>query len=241
MEARKKLLIALDVDSWEQASALVDLLKDDVGGFKIGMRLFYREGPNVVRRVAKQTETVFLDLKVHDIPQTASEAVRALIRYGANLINVHASGGRAMMEAVADAAAAEAAHLGVTRPRIIAVTVLTSLDDDALQNQLGISSTVAETVIRLARNTKQAGLDGVVASPREAAAIRDALGNDFLIVTPGIRPTGTQSNDQKRIMTPGDAVRQGADYLVVGRPVTGAPDPRQQARAIVDEITEALK
>jgi orotidine-5'-phosphate decarboxylase len=233
---KERILVALDVDSTGEAVALAEALRDEVGGFKIGMRLFYREGPEVVRRLGGMGRRLFLDLKLHDIPQTVAHGVRGLIGLGADIINVHASGGLTMMRAAKEAAQDEAQRLGMPAPVILAVTVLTSLEQQNLSRELGFGQSLEETVISWAGLAKAAGLDGVVASPLEIAALRSTYGPDFLIVTPGIRPAGSAVQDQKRTMTPAQALARGADYLVIGRPITAAPDPVRVARAIVREI-----
>lgn len=236
MQAAKRILVALDMDSAEEAARLADLLRGQVGGFKVGMQLFYRAGPPVVRRLAQGPGLVFLDLKLHDIPQTVGRAMRALVGLGADLVNVHASGGAAMMRAAAAAAREEAARSGARPPRLLAVTVLTSLDEKALGREIGVRGGAEVVVLRWATLARDAGMDGVVCSPREISRLRETLGPEFLIVTPGIRPAGAVGDDQKRIATPAEAVRMGADYLVIGRPVTGAPDPLRA----VQEITASL-
>lgn len=232
MEGKERILVALDVDTWAEAERIVDQVQGGVGGYKVGMRLFYREGPQVVRRLAEKPGVVFLDLKLHDIPQTVGQAARALVGLGADMINVHAAGGLEMMRAAAEGARGEAERRGVRMPRLLAVTVLTSLDAQALTDEIGVRGGTEETVLRWAELAHRAGMDGVVCSPREISLIRDALGPGFLIVTPGIRPAGAAKDDQKRIATPAEAVRRGADYLVIGRPITGAPDPRCVVKAI---------
>ena len=211
-----QLLVALDVDSGARAIELATTLHGLVDGVKIGSRLFTLEGPALVRRLSDQGTRVFLDLKFHDIPNTVAQAAAAAVTTGAWMINVHASGGVPMMQAAAKAATETATRLGQAKPLVIAVTVLTSMDQETLR----------------------AGLDGVVASPQETAAIRAACGPDFAIVTPGIRgaSAGAEKNDQARTMGPGEAVRAGASYLVVGRPIIAAADPRRAAQGIVDEI-----
>ncbi|MCL6636194.1 MAG: orotidine-5'-phosphate decarboxylase [Peptococcaceae bacterium] len=233
---KNPIMVALDVDSTGRALALADALHTRVGAFKVGMQLFYSAGPDCVRLLKERGTPVFVDLKLHDIPNTVAGAARALTRHGASIINVHAAGGRAMMRAAAGAAAEEAARLGVARPLVIAVTVLTSIDRDAFRNEMGLSGEIRERVAAWALMAKESGLDGVVASPLEIAAVREACGPDFVIVTPGIRPAGSAAGDQKRIMTPGEAVRQGATFLVIGRPVTAAPDPAAAAAEILQEI-----
>lgn len=235
MHPKDRLLVALDVDGRDEALALVDRLHDVVGGFKVGMRLFYRQGPEIVTAIAERAPFVFLDLKLHDIPQTVGQAVRALVGLGAGMLNVHAAGGVNMLRAAAETAAEEAARLGRPRPLLIAVTVLTSLDDTAVR-ELGFENGARELALRWAELAMRCGLDGVVASAWEASAIRALTGPRFTIVCPGVRPSGEGAGDQRRVATPAAAVSAGADYLVVGRPITGSPDPVASARRIVAEM-----
>jgi len=236
-----QLLIALDVETGGEALQLADLLRGAVGGFKIGNQLFTAEGPVMVRTLAAKGDRVFLDLKYHDIPNTVASAVAAATSIGAWMINVHASGGVQMMRAAADAARTTAGTLGRPAPLIIGVTVLTSINGAAL-SETGVGSPVLEHVTRLARLAQQAGLDGVVASPQETSVIRAVCGREFAIVTPGIRGGAVSSdkNDQARTMSAGEAMAAGASYVVVGRPVIGAPDPREAAERIGDEIRSAI-
>jgi orotidine-5'-phosphate decarboxylase len=235
-----KLLVALDVESADRAMQLVATLRGVAGGFKIGNRLFTTEGPTLVRRIVDAGSRVFLDLKYHDIPNTVEQAVEAAVGTGAWMINVHASGGTAMMEAAARAARETSTRLGRPAPLMIGVTVLTSMDEQALR-AIGIERPVLQQVIALARLTQQAGLQGVVASAQETPAIREACGPQFQIVTPGIRgaSAGSERNDQSRTMGPAEAIRAGASYIVVGRPIISAPDPRAAAAAIADELAHA--
>ena len=237
-----RLLVALDVDSAERALALARQLKDLAGGFKVGSRLFTLAGPPLVRAMVDLGCRVFLDLKFHDIPNTVAQAVESAVLTGAWMINVHASGGTPMLQAAARAGAETAARTGAASPLVIAVTVLTSMDEPTL-HEVGVERPLADHVVALARLTQAAGLQGVVASPLEISAIRDACGPDFAIVTPGIRgaSAGTAMNDQARTMGPGEAVRAGATFIVVGRPVIGAADPRGAAVAIVEEIRRAAQ
>ena len=235
-----KLLVALDVESADRAMQLVTTLRGLAGGFKIGNRLFTTEGPALVRRIVDAGSRVFLDLKYHDIPNTVEQAVEAAVGTGAWMINVHASGGTAMMEAAARAARETSTRLGRPAPLMIGVTVLTSMDEQALR-AIGVERPVLQQVIALARLTQQAGLQGVVASAQETPAIREACGPQFQIVTPGIRgaSAGSERNDQSRTMGPAEAIRAGASYIVVGRPIIAAPDPHAAAAAIADELAHA--
>lgn len=232
----QRLIIALDVETLGQAEALMDGLDGLVSRYKIGSQLFTAAGPAAVEAVHKRGAEVFLDLKFHDIPNTVAGAAREAARAGVFMFNVHASGGRAMMRAAAEAATAAAGELRVRRPLVIAVTVLTSLDRAALLGELGVASSVEGHVLRLCDLAREAGLDGNVASPQEIAPIRNALGRDWVIVTPGVRPAGAALGDQSRVATPRAAARAGAHYLVVGRPVTAAPDPARAAEAILAEM-----
>jgi orotidine-5'-phosphate decarboxylase len=234
-EAAERLFVALDVDSPERALALARDLRDVAGGFKIGSRLFTLAGPSLVRQLADEGARVFLDLKFHDIPNTVAQAVESAVQTGAWMINVHASGGPAMMQAAARAATEAAVRLGRPSPVMIAVTVLTSMDEATLR-QTGVERALLDHVLALARMAQDAGLRGVVASPRESEAIRGACGPDFLIVTPGIRGAGAATDDQARTMGPAEAVRAGATHIVVGRPIIGAPQPKAAAEAIVREL-----
>ena len=227
------ILVALDVESAAKAIALADALRGSVGGFKIGKQLFTAAGPAMVRELTSRGDRVFLDLKFHDIPNTVAGAIQSAVSTGAWMINVHASGGSAMMKAAAESARKTAEGLSRERPLVIAVTVLTSMDTAAL-GEIGVTRPILDQVVHLAKLSQASGLDGVVASPQEVTAIRKACGPDFQIVTPGIRPVDQQGkDDQARTMTPAEAVQAGATYLVIGRPITGAPDPKSAAEAIL--------
>jgi orotidine-5'-phosphate decarboxylase len=235
-----RLLVALDVERLDEADALLDRLEGTIGGCKIGSQLFTAAGPVAIEHALKRGYRVFLDLKYHDIPNTVTGAVREATRLGVFMLNVHASGGAAMMRAAATSAAKAAGDFGVVRPICLGVTVLTSLDRRALETEVGVAGTVQAHVLRLAERARAAGLDGCVASPQEIALLRGTLGRQWVIVTPGIRPA-ERGDDQARIATPEAAVRAGADYLVVGRPITAAPDPVAAARAIVAAVSTATR
>lgn len=237
--ARDRLIVALDVDTLPEAERLLDRLEGEIIWAKLGAQLLTAAGPEAVRAATRRGLRVFYDAKFHDIPRTVGAAVSAACRLGVDLVNVHASGGGEMMAAAA-AAARAAARGGKRRARVLAVTVLTSLDRGVLAGELGVRRSVGGQVTALARLARNAGLDGVVASPHEIASLRRTFGRDFIILTPGIRPAGSGRDDQRRIQTPAEAVRAGADYLVVGRPVTGARDPRAAVREILGEI-EAVR
>ena len=236
--AHERIIVALDVEQIDAAERLVRQLSGQVGAFKIGKQLFTRYGPAVVAMVHAHGGRVFLDLKYHDIPATVARAAREAVRLGVWMFNVHALGGAAMMREAVHAAR-EMAHVrGVPAPIMLGVTVLTSMTAEDLA-PLGITLPVPDLVTVLARQARQAGLDGVVASAREVALIRQACGRECVVVTPGIRPAGSQADDQKRTTTPGGALQAGADYLVVGRPIIAAPDPAAAAAAIGAEIAAA--
>ncbi len=233
--ADRRLIVALDVRSLEEAKKLVETLGETVNFYKVGMELFYRVGSSVLRYLTAQGKEVFLDLKLHDIPNTVAEGLCSLMDEKVSLLNVHASGGYMMMKTAAKRLKEEATRRGISAPRIIAVTVLTSLGE-AEWREMGQTEPIAEKVVRLAKLAQRAGLDGVVASPQEAAAIRRACGNDFIIVTPGIRPLEATPDDQSRVASPAEALRNGATHLVVGRPIRTADNPRAAAQAILEEM-----
>lgn len=237
--AKNKLIVALDVDSHERARELFDMLRDVVGMFKVGSQLFTAVGPAVVSEIVNAGGSVFLDLKFHDIPNTVAAAAVEAARLGVSIFNLHASGGSEMMRRSADAVSEVCEREGLLRPSVIGVTVLTSTNADCLA-MTGVPATPEQQVRRLAKLAHESHLDGVVASPLEVALIRDAVTNeDFLIVTPGVRPAGGDSGDQKRVTTAAAAIRSGSDYLVVGRPIIGADDPVRAARDLIAEIEGA--
>lgn len=231
--AREKIIFALDVNGLNEVEKWSNLLSAKIGMFKIGKQLFTSSGPESVRTIQKYGGEVFLDLKYHDIPNTVAMATVEAARMGVKLTNLHALGGYEMMAATMDALDKE--FKGCERTKVLAVTILTSSTEETLRG-IGIEHSVPDMVVRLAKLAKSAGVDGVVASPKEVKIIREACGPDFLIVTPGVRPAFAAVDDQKRIMTPADAVSQGADYLVIGRPISAAADPLEAADMIVAEI-----
>jgi orotidine-5'-phosphate decarboxylase len=234
VEARRRLVVALDRPDAVSAARLVAQLEGNCQWFKVGLELFVAAGPTFVESLVRRGHSVFLDLKFHDIPNTVAAAVRSTAALGVRMVNVHASGGPAML------AAAKGALEGIPDPpELLAVTVLTSMDQAQL-SAMGIDRTPSEQVEVLARLGLAAGLRGFVCSPQEAAALRALTGPEGVLVIPGIRPAGAETGDQKRIATPAEALRQGASYLVVGRPITQAPDPAEAAEAIVKEMAEAL-
>jgi orotidine-5'-phosphate decarboxylase len=228
---RERLIVALDAADAAAARRLVGALAGRVGMFKVGSQLFTAAGPGFVRELVERGEPVFLDLKFHDIPNTVAGAVESAVRLGVSLLDAHALGGAAVLRAAARARAG-------TEARLLAITILTS-HDAATLGEIGLAGGLDDAVLRLALLARESGTDGVVASPREVAAIRAACGPGFLIVTPGIRPSGAVAHDQARAATPAAALAAGADYIVVGRPITEAADPAAAAAAIVDELARA--
>ncbi|MGA2361345.1 MAG: orotidine-5'-phosphate decarboxylase [Candidatus Aminicenantales bacterium] len=235
-ENRDRIIIALDVQTKEEGIALVSKLKD-ARTFKVGLELFIAEGPALFKKLKALRKDVFLDLKIHDIPNTVAGAVRSAFRHGVQMMTVHASGGREMMARAAETARQVSEELGRPKPILLGVTVLTSLKGADLE-EIGMGPDVARQVVRLAGLAKAAGMDGVVCSPQEIEVLRKEFGRDLVIVTPGIRPLWAAAQDQKRIMTPAEAVAKGADYLVIGRPVTGAPSPQEAFLKIVEELDQ---
>ena len=231
-EARNKIIFALDVNGLAEIDRYAGMLAGKVGMFKVGKELFTACGPDAVRAVQRHGGQVFLDLKYHDIPNTVAKAMLEAARLGVQLANLHALGGAEMMETAASAVRKE---FGNDRPRLLAVTILTSSTAETLRG-VGIDHPVQDMVVRLAKLAQEAGMDGVVASPQEIGLIRAVCGPDFLIVTPGVRPAFASADDQKRIMTPAEAVAAGADYLVIGRPIAKADDPAAAADLITAEI-----
>lgn len=233
--AREKLILALDVPTLEEAVSLVKELKEEVGLFKVGLELYAQSGTKLFEAMRAEGVPFFFDCKFHDIPNTVARASENLVGQGIAMFNVHATGGLEMMQQTMKATRQAAQNTNAPMPKVIAVTILTSIGDKE-SSEVGFGSAVQELVPKLALLSKQAGLDGVVASAKEVVSIRKACGPDFLIVTPGIRPQWSSSDDQKRIVTPAQAMQDGADYLVIGRPITKASSRRDAARRIVEEM-----
>lgn len=235
MQSDPRLIAALDFPTAEAAQQAVKEIGDAVSYYKVGMELYYAAGNDMIRFLKENGKKVFLDLKLQDIPNTVASALKVETTLGVDMINVHAVGGKKMMEAAAKAVKEKAEELGIERPKLLAVTILTSMDEEQFAD-LNYNNTIAEQVVSLAKLAKAVGLDGVVASPKEAAAIRKACGPDFLIVTPGVRPAGSALDDQSRVTTPAQAFANGSSHIVVGRPIMKAEDRKEAAAAIVEEI-----
>lgn len=240
VSAKERLIVALDVDTSKEARRMFGELRNEAGMFKVGSRLFTSAGPEFVRELVAAGARVFLDLKFHDIPNTVADACREAVRLGVTLFNVHAAGGSEMLRRAVDATSEETARLGVLKPSLIAVTVLTSMDIGALKETGLETDSVEEQVGRLARLAADSGLDGVVASPHEIATIHEYVARaPFIIVTPGVHPSASAYEDQKRVMSPAAAIRAGADFIVVGRAILNSHDPARAARAVVEEMEGA--
>ncbi|MGD0916386.1 MAG: orotidine-5'-phosphate decarboxylase [Thermodesulfobacteriota bacterium] len=235
-DPKDKIIFALDVEHFTEAQQWVNLLKDRVGIFKVGKQLFTRSGPKVVDMIRKKGQKVFLDLKYHDIPNTVAKAGEEATKLEVAMFNLHALGGLAMMKKTVEASRTTAKELGIARPLILAVTILTSMDEESME-EVGIQGPVREEVGRLALLSMKAGADGVIASPQEISLIRQRCGEKFLIVTPGIRSPSEKKDDQKRTMSPKEAIAAGANYLVIGRPIKEAKDPLEAVQKIVEDIS----
>lgn len=234
------LIVALDVASAEEAESLVDRLYELDLIFKIGLESLYGYGERIFSTLQSRDVRYFVDAKLHDIPRTVAAGIRALVRPGVHIINVHALGGNDMMRAAVEAAGERAQELGITAPHVFAVTILTSIAQEEL-NELGLSGGIAQNATRLAALARDAGCSGVVCSAQEVPELKSFFGEDFLTIAPGIRPAAAGHGDQRRVVTPAQAVKNGADYLVVGRPITEADDPLAAARAILAEIDMARR
>ena len=234
---KEKLCLALDVPNIDEAKKIVNELKDYVGVFKVGKELFTAEGPKVFEMIKDAGGEVFADMKYHDIPNTVASAAKVLVNKGVKIFNVHATGGMEMIKQTRAAIDTESKRIGVERPILLAVTVLTSLNNEDLE-MLKIDSTTQDYVLTLAKIAKEAGADGVVCSAQEIEIIKSNMGSDFITLTPGIRPNWSVKGDQKRVMTPKDAVKKGTDYIVVGRPITKSENMVESAKRILEEMGE---
>jgi orotidine-5'-phosphate decarboxylase len=229
INTRDRLIVALDFPTKSEALALVSALSGSASNYKIGLQLYTAEGPGIVRAVAARGAKIFLDLKLHDIPNTVAEAVAAAGELGVQMLTVHLSGGRTMLEAAVEARSPDLSLLGVT--------VLTSATPETL-SETGVNSGIEEQVLRLAELGKKSGIDGLITSPHEVRILRERLGDQIKLITPGIRPSWAAANDQKRFTTPNEALKSGADYLVIGRPITADPDPRTAVERLLEEIAD---
>ncbi len=236
LTSRDRIALALDVDNDHDALAIVAELKDSVGVFKVGHQLFTAYGPDIVRRIIGMGGRVFLDLKYHDIPNTVAKASAEAVKLGVSIFNVHSLGGIDMMKAAAESAKETAEKYNLPAPMVLAVTILTSMDEKSMRKELKITRSLQREVAHLARLAQRAGMHGVVASPQEIKLLRRAVRGAFVILTPGVRPAWADKDDQKRVMTPGEAVKAGADYIVVGRPVLKAMDRKAAVEKILEEI-----
>ncbi len=237
MKAKENLIVALDVGKIDRAMKLIEILSPEIDIFKIGIAPFTDFGNIIVEELQKRRKKVFLDLKFHDIPNTVAAAARAAARKGIYMMNFHCLGGARMLEAAARGAKEGCRETGKNMPILLGVTILTSMEQEDMES-VGFKGEVKDRVLDLARLAKEAGLDGAVASAKEATAIKQQIGNDFIIVTPGVRPRWAQAKDQKRILTPKEAIGQGADYIVVGRPIIEDKEPQEAARKILQEMKE---
>ena len=234
MQLSKKIIVALDVDTREKAISLITELKE-AETFKVGLKLFTSEGPSLVKEILNLEKKIFLDLKLHDIPNIVAETVRVAVRMGVNMLTLHASGGREMMARASEEAALEAEKRNEVKPILLAVTVLTSLKNDNLK-EIGFKANTIDQVLRLSQMAYDTHMDGIVCSPHEIEIIKKEFGNNLLVVTPGIRPSWTAQHDQKRVMTPSLALKKGADYLVIGRPIIEASSPEKAFLKIAEEL-----
>ena len=238
-EPSHKIIVALDVATFDEARQLMEQLGDRPIAFKVGSQLFTSVGPDIIREIKGKSKRLFLDLKFHDIPNTVARASEAATELGVDMFNVHASGGLEMMRAAAEATKSKAGELGVEKPIVLGVTILTSIDDFTFRRDFSSGNSLQEQIVYMAKLAQRAGLDGVVASPQEIQLIRTACGDDFVIVTPGVRPEWASSDDQKRTMTPIQALAAGATYVVIGRPIRQSPEPADALARILQRLGES--
>lgn len=237
---KNRIVLALDVDSKEEASKLIKELKNYVGTFKVGLQLLSKEGPEIVKIIQEEGCNIFYDAKFHDIPNTVAMASANITRLGVNIFDIHISGGSKMISAAVEECRKVATSLNIPKPAMLGITVLSSINTEILNNDINVPIPVDEYVIHLAKLAKDCGLDGVVASVKEAKLIREACGEDFIILCPGIRPSWAATNDQARIATPAEAIKQGADLMVIGRPITAASNRVEAAKKILEEIEQVM-
>lgn len=240
-ELSDKVIVALDVATFDEARELMDQLSDSAAWFKVGNQLFTSVGPDIIREIKRRGKKLFLDLKFHDIPNTVARASEAATELAVDMFNIHVSGGMDMMRDAAAATKSKAFELGIKKPIVLGVTILTSIDASTLEEVFGSVKSLQEQIVYMAKLAQSAGLDGVVASPQEIQPIRKACGNDFVIVTPGVRPEWASANDQKRIMTPSEAISAGASYMVIGRPIRQAQRPANALERILKELEESFR
>ena len=236
----ERVIIALDVPTFDQATVLIDKLGDRAKSLKVGSQLFTSVGPDIIREIKRRGKKLFLDLKFHDIPNTVARASEVAAELGVDIFNVHVSGGLEMMRDAAQATKAKASELGIEKPIVLGVTVLTSIDETMFQSVLGSGNSLKDQIVHMAKLAQSAGLDGVVVSPQEIRLIREACGEDFVVLTPGVRPEWASSDDQKRTMTPVEAFKAGATYVVIGRPIYRAPEPVDALERILRRLEEDL-
>jgi orotidine-5'-phosphate decarboxylase len=232
----ERIIIALDVPTFDEAIDLMDKLGDRARSLKVGSQLFTSVGPDIIREIKRRGKKLFLDLKFHDIPNTVARASEAAAELGVDIFNVHVSGGMEMMRDAAQTTKAKASELGIEKPVVLGVTILTSIDETMFQSVLGSCNSLKDQIVHMAKLAQSAGLDGVVASPQEIRLIREACGEDFVVLTPGVRPEWASSDDQKRTMTPVEAFKAGADYVVIGRPIYRAPEPADALERILKQL-----
>jgi len=240
-ELSDRVIIALDVATFDEARQLMEQLSNKAGMFKVGSQLFTSVGPDIIREIKGKGKRLFLDLKFHDIPNTVARASEVATELGVDMFNVHVSGGLEMMRAAAEATKSKASELGIEKPIILGVTILTSIDALTFQQDFASSNSLQEQIVYMARLAQRAGLDGVVASPQEIQFIRIACGNDFVVVTPGVRPEWAAQDDQKRTMTPAEALAAGANYVVIGRPIYQSPEPANALKRVLQQLEDGFQ
>lgn len=237
----ERIAIALDLDDFDFACQIMDKLGDNAKLYKVGPQLFTRVGPAIIKEIKNREKSLFLDLKFHDIPNTVYKASESVVELGVDMFNIHISGGMEMMIASVNATKSKAIQLGIKKPILLGVTILTSMDIKELKNLYGIERDLESQIVHLAKLAKSAGLDGVVASPKEIKLIKKEIGNDLIILTPGVRTERLKKDDQKRVMTPSQAFLDGADYIVIGRPIYQSPDPAAAFEKILEQIKNDVK